>query len=139
MSCELQHTGIVVAVSTDSVTVRVEQRAACAGCASHASCTLSTEKKDENMVIPCPCAAEYAVGEKVRLVTTQKKMYTVLFWAYVLPLIGLLGIVAGGIGYGLSETIAAASGLLFCLLYAIVLKFLPQRITKPLQIEIEKL
>ncbi len=139
MSCELKHIGTIVEVTSNSVTVLVEQRAACAGCASQASCTIPTEKKDENIVVPCSRASEYAIGEKVRLVTTQKKLYTALFWAYILPLIGLLGMVIGGIGYGLSEAIAATAGLLFCLLYAIVLKLLPQRITKPLQIEIEKL
>lgn len=139
MSCKLEHTGTVVELTTDGVKVRVEQRAACAGCASQASCTLSTEKKDEIITVTCSSPTLFQVGETVKLVSTQKKLYTALFWAYILPLVGLLASVVVCMELYNDELIAAVSGLAFCALYVLGLYCLPKRITRPLQIEIEKL
>ena len=139
MSCQIKHTGTVTGVNKDSVTVRVEQRAACAGCASQASCTLSTEKKDEKITVASSNHTLFQVGETVKLLSTQKKLYTALFWAYILPLVGLLASVVVCMELYNDELIAAVSGLAFCALYVLVLYCLPKRITRPLQIEIEKL
>ena len=139
MSCQIKHTGTVTGVNKDSVTVRIEQRAACAGCASQASCTLSTEKKDEIITVACSNPTLFQVGETVKLLSTQKKLYTALFWAYILPLVGLLASVVVCMELYNDELIAAVSGLAFCALYVLVLYCLPKRITRPLQIEIEKL
>ncbi|MBQ1176395.1 MAG: SoxR reducing system RseC family protein [Paludibacteraceae bacterium] len=138
-NCKLEHTGTVVELTTDGVKVRVEQRAACAGCASQASCTLSTEKKDEIITVACSNPTLFQVGETVKLVSTRKKLYTALFWAYILPLVGLLASVVVCMELYNDELIAAVSGLAFCALYVLVLYCLPKRITRPLQIEIEKL
>lgn len=138
-NCKLQHTGTIVELLPDGVKVRVEQRAACAGCASHASCTLSTEKKDEIITIACSNPTLYKAGETVKLVSTQKKLYTALFWAYLLPLVGLMASVVVVMQLYNNELIAAVSGLVFCALYVLVLYCLPKRITRPLQIEIEKI
>ena len=139
MSCQIKHTGTVTGVNKDSVTVHIEQRAACAGCASQASCTLSTEKKDEIITVACSNPTLFQVGETVKLVSTRKKLYTALFWAYILPLVGLLASVVVCMELYNDELIAAVSGLAFCALYVLVLYCLPKRITRPLQIEIEKL
>lgn len=138
-NCTLHHTGTVVELMPNGVKVRVEQRAACAGCASQGSCTLSSEKKDEIITVACSTPTLFSVGETVKLVTTQKKLYTALFWAYVLPLIGLMASVVVCMQLYNNELIAAVSGLAFCALYVLVLFCLPKRITRPLQIEIEKL
>ena len=139
MSCDIKHIGTVTGLHKDAVTVRVEQRAACAGCASQGSCTLSSEKKDEIITVACSTPTLFSVGETVKLVTTQKKLYTALFWAYILPLVGLLASVVVCMELYNDELIAAVSGLAFCALYVLVLYCLPKRITRPLQIEIEKL
>ncbi len=138
-NCKLEHIGTVVELTTDSVKVRIEQRVACAGCASQASCTLSTEKKDETLTLACSNPTLFQVGETVKLVSTQKKLYTALFWAYILPLVGLMASVVVCMQLFNNELIAAVSGLAFCALYILVLYSLPKRITRPLQIEIEKL
>jgi sigma-E factor negative regulatory protein RseC len=139
MSCDIKHIGTVTGLHKDAVTVLVQQRAACAGCASQDACTLSSEKKDMMLTVKHPQPTLFSVGETVKLVTTQKKLYTALFWAYVLPLIGLMASVVVCMQLYNNELIAAVSGLAFCALYVLVLFCLPKRITRPLQIEIEKL
>lgn len=139
MSCQIKHTGTVTGVNKDSVTVRVEQRAACAGCTSQASCTLSTEKKDEIITVTCSNPTLFQVGETVKLLSTQKKLYTALFWAYILPLLGIIAVVVGCVQGLNNEILAAALGLAFCCLYALLLLFLPKKYVQKLQIDIEKI
>lgn len=139
MSCEIKHTGTVVAVESHVVTVRIEQLTACAGCASQASCSLSTEKRNQTLTIPCPNPTQFSVGETVKLVSTQKKLYTAVWWAYVLPLIGLMAVVIISLHCFNNEVVAAGMGLVFCAVYALLLLLLPQKITQHLQIEIEKI
>lgn len=139
MSCEIKHTGTVVAVESKSVTVRVEQYAACAGCASKGACTLSSEKKDRLIAVKHPQPTLFVVGEKVHLVSTQNKIYTAVLIAYVLPLIGLMAVVIGCVTWLNNETLAALLGLAFCGIYALILYFLPKKWTNKLQIEITKI
>lgn len=131
--------GTVTELNKDSVMVRIEQRAACAGCSSQASCTLSSEKKDRLIVIKHPNPTQFCVGESVYLVSTHKKIYTAVFVAYVLPLIGMLTVVIACV-YGLNNEIwAALLGLVFCGLYALLLLFIPAKYTQKWQIDIEKI
>lgn len=138
-NCELEHTGTVVELTTDGVKVRVEQRAACAGCASQASCGLSTEKKDMLINVSHPQPTLFSVGEEVKLVSTKKKLYTAVFWAYILPLLGMIAVVVGCVQELNNEILAAALGLAFCCLYALLLLFLPKKYVQKLQIDIEKI
>lgn len=139
MSCEIKHTGTVTGVNKDSVTVRVEQRAACAGCVSQASCTLSSEKKDRLIVVKHRQPTLFSVGEKVNLVSTQRKIYTAVLIAYILPLIGMMAVVIGCVLWLNNEILAALLGLAFCGIYALFLYFLPKKYVQKLQIDIEKI
>lgn len=139
MSCQIKHTGTVVAVESHVVIVRVEQYAACAGCSSQASCGLSSEKKDRLITVKHPQPTLFSVGEKVHLVSTQNKIYTAVFIAYVLPLIGMMAVVIGCVTWFNNETWAALLGLTFCGIYALILYFLPKKWTNKLQIEITKI
>lgn len=139
MSCEIKHTGTVVAVESHVVTVRVEQLSACAGCASQASCSLSTEKRNETLTIPCPNPTQFSVGETVWLVGTKKTIYTAVLLAYILPVIGLMVVVIACVQVYNNEILAAIMGLVFCAIYAGLLLFLPKRLTQTLQINIEKI
>lgn len=138
-NCTLQHTATVTGLEKDAVTVRVEQLSACAGCASQASCNLSTEKKDMRLSISHPQPTLFSVGETVRLVSTKKNLYTAVFWAYILPLLGIIAVVAGCVQGLNNEILAAALGLAFCCLYALLLLFLPKKYVQKLQIDIEKI
>jgi sigma-E factor negative regulatory protein RseC len=139
MSCEIKHMGTVTELNNDSVVVHVEQRAACAGCSSQASCTLSSEKKDMFIEVHHPRPTLFSVGETVQLVSTQKRLYTAVFIAYVLPLLGMMAVVVGCVQGLNNEILAALMGLLFCGIYALLLYFLPQKWTTKLQIEITKI
>lgn len=139
MSCEIKHTGTVTGVNKDSVTVHVEQRAACAGCASKEACTLSNEKKDLLITVKHTQPTLFSVGEEVKLVSTKKKLYTAVFWAYILPLLGMIAVVVGCVQELNNEILAAALGLAFCCLYALLLLFLPKKYVQKLQIDIEKI
>lgn len=138
-NCELEHTGTVVELTTDGVKVRVEQRAACAGCASKEACTLSNEKKDLLITVKHTQPTLFSVGEEVKLVSTKKKLYTAVFWAYILPLLGMIAVVVGCVQELNNEILAAALGLAFCCLYALLLLFLPKKYVQKLQIDIEKI
>ena len=139
MSCQIKHTGTVTGVNKDSVPVHVEQPAACAGCASKESCTLSNEKKDLLITVKHPQPTLFSVGEEVKLVSTKKKLYTAVFWAYILPLLGMIAVVVGCVQELNNEILAAALGLAFCCLYALLLLFLPKKYVQKLQIDIEKI
>ena len=139
MSCQIKHIGTVAAVKDDAVMVHVEQYAACAGCASKGACTLSSEKKDRLITVKHPQPTLFSVGEKVHLVSTQNKIYTAVFIAYVLPLIGMMAVVIGCVTWFNNETWAALLGLNFCGIYALILYFLPKKWTNNLQIEITKI
>jgi positive regulator of sigma E activity len=139
MSCEIKHMGTVTELNKDSVVVHVEQRAACAGCSSQASCTLSSEKKDMFIEVPHPRPTLFSVGETVQLISTPKRLYTAVFIAYVLPLLGMMAVVVGCVQGLNNEILAALMGLLFCGIYALLLYFLPKKWTTKLQIEITKI
>lgn len=139
MSCQIKHTGTVTGVNKDSVTVHVEQRAACAGCASKEACTLSSEKKDLLITVKHTQPTLFSVGEHVHLISTKNKMYTAVLVAYVLPLIGMMAVVIGCVTWLNNETLSALLGLAFCGIYALILYFLPKKWTNKLQIEITKI
>lgn len=139
MSCDIKHIGTVTGLHKDAVTVRVEQRAACAGCASQGSCTLSSEKKDMMLTVKHPQPTLFSVGETVHLVSTKNKLYAAVFVAYVLPLLGIMAVVVGCMHWLNNEVWAAALGLVFCGIYALLLLLMPNKYTQKWQIDIQKI
>lgn len=119
----IQHRGIVESVESDVVKVKVQKESACAACHAKGLCG---EKGGERIIeVRTPMANEYLAGDRVIVALEQGKMgLTSLLWAYVLPLIVLLGVLFGAHGLGFEDGPAAIASIVAIAIYYISLRLL---------------
>ena len=111
------HTGTVINIFRDTVTVCVESSEACGSCASRSACSLGTTTATRNILVTTPEAANYTVGERVIVATrTQMGLLAVLL-CYAAPAVVLVAILAVAVALGASEGIAALISLASVALY----------------------
>lgn len=131
----IRHTGVVLAVNGERVTVSIVAQSACASCHLKGACSASDTKEKviegvlaENLVV--------AVGDEVDVVISQSNGYIAVFLSYIVPVLLILAsiITASKIGY--SEVAGAICGLGIMALYFIVLYLLRKKIDKKLMIKV---
>ena len=88
------HEGIVTAVATGRVSVRIEAVSACAACAAHGRCGFA-ESKEKTVEVPSDDWQSYAVGDSVIVHIDESRGMLAVWLAYVLPAILLLVVIVG--------------------------------------------
>lgn len=133
-----EHTGHIIKIEGNTVTVKVLQLSACAHCEGKKYCTLA-EAKEKEIKIYDSNANEYSIGEEVQIIAQQKQLFTAVLWAYVLPLILLfIGVGLGSI-LELPEIHSALMGLIAVAMYYVFLFAINKYLSKSLEFKISKL
>ena len=133
-----QHTGHIIAINNNTVTVKVLQLSACAHCEGKKFCTLS-ESKEKEVKISVGNPADYSIGEEVEILVQKKQMFTAVLWAYVLPLVLLFAGVGLGSVLEFTEVHSALLGLLAVAVYYVFLFAINKILSKSLEFKISKL
>ena len=133
-----QHTGHIIAINNNTVTVKVLQLSACAHCEGKKFCMLA-ESKEKEVKISVNNPAEYSIGEEVQIIAQKKQMFTAVVWAYVLPLVLLFAGVGLGSVLEFTEVHSALLGLLAVAVYYVFLFAINKKLSKSLEFKISKL
>ena len=133
-----KHTGHIIAIKGNAVTVKVLQLSACAHCEGKKFCTLA-ESKEKEIKISVEDPSIYSIGEEVQIIAQNKQMFTAVLWAYVLPLILLFAGVGVGTALEMQEVHSALLGLLAVAVYYVFLFAINKILSKSLEFKISKL
>lgn len=133
------HSGKVIGVFRDTVTVAVESSEACGSCASRSACSLGVQSNTRNILITTPNASSFSVGEIVRVATrTQMGLLAVLL-CYAMPAVVLVAALAAAVLYGVSEGVAALISLGSVAIYYGILWLVRDKLAQKISFTIEKL
>ena len=120
MSRPIEHIATVESIEGSRVKVVVEQQSACAACHAKGICGEQGSKKV--IEVDTPDAAEYKVGESVRVALKSNAMaLQSVVWGYLLPFVVLVVALFAAKLLGASDGIAALATLMSVALYYVVL------------------
>ena len=120
MDDNISHKGIIEKIEGDRVFVRITQQSACSGCHAKSMCTASEQK--EKIVEVQARGERFSVNEMVEVYARSCVGLKAVWWAFVLPLIGIIVVmvVTGNVG-GWRETWCGLAALGWLTLYYYVL------------------
>ena len=133
----VSHSGKVIAIDPDFITVEIISEAACAGCHAASLCDL-TNQKTKQVVVSTPVSEWYEVGEEVWVDLRASMGHKAVWIAYVGPLLVMLAVILGLFAAGVSELVAGLSGLGAVVLYYLVIALLKDRLQDQYVFKIRK-
>lgn len=87
----IEHNGTVERIMSHTVVVSIAQETACAAC-SVASLCHSADKEQKSIEIVTPEASKYEVGQPVTIVGEVGLGLRAVIWAYVVPILLVVGV-----------------------------------------------
>ena len=134
----ISHTGKVIGVFRDTVTVAVESTEACGSCSSKSACSLGVESKTRNILINTPEAAEYSVGQVVRVSAKAQMGLLAVALCYAAPAVVIVAALAIFIACGVAEGVAALASLGAVAVYFAVLWLFRDKLAQKISFSIHK-
>lgn len=134
----VSHSGRVLSVFRDTVTVAVESTEACGSCASRSACSLGVQSNTRNILVVTPEAHLYSVGEVVTVTTRTQMGLTAVALCYFAPMVTLVVALAVAVGAGVNEGVSALISLAAVGLYYAVLWLLKDKLAKKISFTIQK-
>ena len=133
------HSGKVISVFRDTVTVAVESSEACGSCASRSACSLGVQSNTRNILITTPNASSFSVGEIVRVATRTQMGLMAVALCYAVPAVVLVAVLAAAVLCGVSEGVAALISLGSVAIYYGILWLVRDKLAQKISFTIEKL
>ena len=133
------HSGKVIGVFRDTVTVAVESSEACGSCASRSACSLGVQSNTRNILITTPDASSFSVGEIVRVATRTQMGLMAVALCYAMPAVVLVAVLAAAVLCGVSEGVAALISLGSVAIYFGILWLVRDKLAQKISFTIEKL
>ena len=134
----ISHIGKVIGVFRDTVTVAVESTEACGSCSSKSACSLGVESKTRNILINTPEAAEYSVGQVVRVSAKAQMGLLAVALCYAAPAVVLVAALAIFVTSGMAEGVAALASLGAVAVYFAVLWLFRDKLAQKISFSIRK-
>ena len=131
-----RRSGVVVAVTSTEVTVKIQQLSACTGCHAKEFCT-TADSQDRLLKIPTQ-GRHYELGQAVLVEARDSIGRRAILLAFLLPLLLLL-LGLGLHALGLSEGLSIALSLVLLALYGLVLYASRGRLARSLRLELHPL
>jgi sigma-E factor negative regulatory protein RseC len=137
MSNKIKHSGTIESINGDCLQVRILQSSACAGCkvANHCSASDAQEKKID---IYGEDTSKYAVGDAVTLSADTGIGYLASLYAYVIPLILMVGTLVVVLALTDNEVASAVAALLVLVPYWLGIALFKNKIRSQVYFKIEK-
>lgn len=133
------HSGRVIGVFRDTVTVAVESSEACGSCASRSACSLGVQSNTRNILITTPDASSFSVGEIVTVATRTQMGLMAVALCYAVPAVVLVAVLAAAVLCGVSEGVAALISLGSVAIYYGILWLVRDKLAQKISFTIEKL
>ena len=133
------HSGKVIGVFRDTVTVAVESSEACGSCASRSACSLGVQSNTRNILITTPDASSFSVGEVVTVATRTQMGLMAVALCYAVPAVVLVAVLAAAVLCGVSEGVAALISLGSVAIYFGILWLVRDKLAQKISFTIEKL
>lgn len=89
MGAKIRHDGVVKSIKGNVVQVQFVQQSACAHCEAKGHCNAS-ESKEKVVEVECDNASDYAVGDNVVVLASQKVGFIAVLYGAVLPMIVMM-------------------------------------------------
>lgn len=108
---QIEHTGRVERVESDTVYVTITSSSACGSCKARQACGLA-EAQEKTVVVRCADAAQYAAGDDVTVGIRRSAGARAVILGYVGALVVLMGVLLITVGWlGWDEAAGAAAAL----------------------------
>ena len=116
----IEHEGIIEKINGNRITVRILQQSACSACHAKSVC-MAADSKEKLVDIP-DITGQYHVNERVIIEGKESIGYKAVLWAFVIPLLILLGaLVASLTLWDFTEIEAALAAMAALVPYFLVL------------------
>ena len=136
MNQRITHSGVVDSVEDGCVHVRIVQTSACAACKVASYCNAS-ESKEKMIDVFCDSVAEYKIGQQVTVSTSGQVAAKALLWAFGVPFVLLMVVLALVLLLTGNEGWAALGALVALVPYYIILWLLRDKMREQLAFRIE--
>lgn len=133
----IEHEGRVQRVEGRSVFVAIVANSACAGCRARKACGVS-ESEEKIVEVVTADAAEYAAGEQVVVSVQRQAGLRAVWFAYTVPLIVLIALLAGAKALGAGDGAAAGASIGGVAVYYLLLWALKDRIAQKVRFGVRK-
>lgn len=133
----IEHEGIVEKITENNITVRILQQSACSACHAKSAC-MAADSREKTVDIPNQFG-KFIIGERVIIQGKESMGYKAVLWAFVIPLIILIGmLVLTTTAWHMSESEAALTAILSLTPYYLVLYLLRHKMAKTFTFTIKK-
>ena len=136
MAETIRHIGTVENISGNMVKVRILQSAACTGCHAAKLCK-SSESKEKIIEVHHVKADSLKPGDVVTIVGTLTQGLKATWWAYILPLILVVAVLAASFILSHNDGLSALVALGMLCLYYIIMYSQRKRFERSFQMKIE--
>jgi len=134
---KIKHSGIIEAVLSDHLVVRILQVSACAACHAKHHCSASEKKEKLVDVFMYDSDKEYKVGDTVVVTASTSVGMRAVIYAFTLPFIIMVSVVFIAMWLVGSEGFAAAMAILSVIVYYVVLYFFRGAMREALSFAVE--
>lgn len=133
----IEHDGVVEKINGNHIVIRILQQSACSECHAKGAC-MAADKK-EKLIDVNDVSGEFRVNERVVVQGKTSIGYKAVLWAFVLPLIILVGVLILAVSvWKMSEMQSALFAFLALVPYYFVLFLSRKKIAQTLQFTIKK-
>ena len=92
MNQRISHEGIITRIDKDNVQIKILSKSACASCNIKGACNMS-EMKEKIIDIPRPKDKNLSIGQEVKISMGLGQANKAVIFAYVIPVILLVGMI----------------------------------------------
>ena len=117
---EIEHEARIVKIEPAKITVEIENAEACAGCSAKNICN-NAQCREKQVEIPVYNAEPYSLDQKINVVMSEENGFRAVVFAYLIPLLLLLGVLFGGVYAGMSEIKAGILSVIVLIPYYFIL------------------
>lgn len=133
----IEHEGIIEKINGNHITVRILQQSACSACHAKGMCTAADAK--EKLVDISDYSGQFRENERVIVAGKESTGYKAVLWAFVFPLIILIGmLVMTTLVWRFKETEAAAASIIALAPYYVLLYLLRHKMANTFRFSIKK-
>lgn len=142
MKNRIEHSGQIIDIdnATGGLKVKIEARSACGGCHARSSCSGANVEGAEKIIdVTPPQGQNFEIGDKVMLYITNAIGGRAVVIAYIIPVIICIGSLVVMSVYKIEDNIAGLISLGAVMLYLFILFTFRRKISKKINIEIDKI
>lgn len=132
----VQHEGIVVKVSTQTLEVLIQSHSACSGCHAKGACTMADMK--QKTIITRKPETDIQVGDKVMVYASMNNAFYSVLLAYMMPSVLILTAIFFLEKSGSNELTAAVISLVLLVVYFFIIYLCRNKISKKIKFTVEK-